>query len=502
MTTGSLALPRGGISGKTYANVAAFLSLLALALLTRAASIGDPAIDIDEEFYLLVGDRLWHGALPYVDIWDRKPILLFLIYAALRPLSPDGIVAYQAGAVVFAALTAFVIVRIARRFASTRGAFLAGLAYLLYLPVLGGEGGQSPVFYNLFMALGALEVLRAGEATSITGLWRHGACAMIWAGLAIQVKYIAVIEGISFGLWLVVLSLRRGDRSFGRVLIPAAGWILIALAPTLLATGFFLLIGHGREFIEANFLSIFEKHGLDGSRSAYSLQLTAIKLAPLLLLTFLSGLLLWRRRPASEALFFLMLWTGFAIIGFFAIGNYYDHYALPLLVPTVTICSALLATPIGAIAGMALFGWVFVTGCGLQAWAQRQSDQSRTAALVTAAQPYAAQGCIYVNDGPPILYLLTHSCLPTRYAFPSHLNDAEEAGATDATHNMRDLLAARPAAIFVASKPTLHPRNAVTAAMLDAALEANYQRIAVLPDLYPWREQILYARKDLLPPTP
>ena len=67
--------------------------LLSVALVTRSPRIGDPAIAVDEQFYLLVADHIWHGALPYVDIWDRKPVLLFLIYAALRPLSPDGIVA-------------------------------------------------------------------------------------------------------------------------------------------------------------------------------------------------------------------------------------------------------------------------------------------------------------------------------------------------------------------------------------------------------------------------
>jgi hypothetical protein len=50
-----------------------------LALMLRAFTFGSPTIQIDEQFYLLVGDRMLHGALPFVDIWDRKPIGLFLI---------------------------------------------------------------------------------------------------------------------------------------------------------------------------------------------------------------------------------------------------------------------------------------------------------------------------------------------------------------------------------------------------------------------------------------
>jgi hypothetical protein len=119
--------------------------------------------------------------------------------------------------------------------------------------------------------------------------------------------------------------------------------------------------------------------------------------------------------------------------------------------------------------------------------------------MVDAARPYAAHGCIYLNDGPTIVYLLTHSCLPTRYVFPEHLNNAAETRATNATQSMADLLATRPSAIFVADKPLHHPRNSVTAAMLDAALASDYRRVATLPDIFPTRQQILYARKDLLP---
>ena len=31
--------------------------------------------------------------------------------------------------------------------------------------------------------------------------------------------------------------------------------------------------------------------------------------------------------------------------------------------------------------------------------------------------------CLFVFDGEPILYHLTGCCLPTRYPFPTHLND-------------------------------------------------------------------------------
>jgi hypothetical protein len=54
-----------------------FSGLLAFALLMRGQTFNDPVLGFDEQFYLLVGDRMLHGAVPYVDIFDRKPIGLF-----------------------------------------------------------------------------------------------------------------------------------------------------------------------------------------------------------------------------------------------------------------------------------------------------------------------------------------------------------------------------------------------------------------------------------------
>jgi len=477
------------------------LSLLSVALFTRGWRIGDPDIHIDEQFYLLVGDRMWQGALPYVDIWDRKPILLFLIYAALRPLSPDGIAAYQIGALVFATATAFMIVLIAQRFASLRGAWLAGAAYLVYLPLLGGAGGQAPVFYNLLMAIGAWEVFRACEADDSACIWRHGLRCMLCAGLAIQVKYIAMIEGIGFGLWLTILMIRQARGFAVRIVPRVAIWIAVAVAPTLIAFTFYMLIGHGLAFAQANFLSIFQKHQPADFPSADILLITSFKLAPLLFVAAFSLLHILRQRPVDLSLSFLLLWTSFAIAGFFALGNYYDHYALPLLVPVAILCAPLLATPVRGPLAIAVFEafaiWVF----GFPPDALKKAHEHQIEAMAEAAQPYMSRGCLYLFDAPPVIYLLTHSCLPSRYAFPGHLNEAAEAEAVDATHAMADLLATRPPAIFYADRPLRTPRNLTTKAMLEDVLTRDYQATASFPQGFPSRWQVLYVRKDLLPPN-
>src|SRR3546814_10896897 len=78
-----------------------------------------------------LGDRILnHGAIPYVDIWDRKPVGLFLLYAGIRLLGGDGIVQYQVVATLFAAATAILIAGWSARFSGWVAATVAGLFYL------------------------------------------------------------------------------------------------------------------------------------------------------------------------------------------------------------------------------------------------------------------------------------------------------------------------------------------------------------------------------------
>src|ERR1044072_6180521 len=72
-----------------------FAGLLACAFLLRSALFGDPFAGYDEQFYLLTGSRMLHGAIPYVDIWDRKPIGPFLTHAFAASFGGNGVLAYQ-----------------------------------------------------------------------------------------------------------------------------------------------------------------------------------------------------------------------------------------------------------------------------------------------------------------------------------------------------------------------------------------------------------------------
>ena len=322
----------------------ATLGFLAVALALRVPLLGNPVLHIDEQFYLLVGDRMLHGALPYVDIWDRKPIGLFLLFAGFRLLGGDGVWVYQIAAILSVTATAFVIYRIARQIAPAAGAFWAGVAYLLCLSGFNCFGGQSPVYYNLPVACAAWLLSRPLTMPGARHLLRDGLIVMAIIGVAIQIKYTVIFEGGAMGLGLLWRASTDGWTR-PRLLGAAAGWICMALLPTGLALGYYLALGHGAAFIHANFLSIFGRQEVF-TESLWRLTKETIFLIPLWLAIFLAP----RKLPPASgsnpaALPLIKIWALVAIIGFVAFGTWYDHYVAPLLVSLCILAAPALGRP-------------------------------------------------------------------------------------------------------------------------------------------------------------
>ncbi len=452
---------------------------LMAAFALRAALFGNPVIHVDEQFYLLVGDRLLHGAVPFVNIWDRKPIGLFLVFAAIRWLGGDGIVAYQVIATLFVAATALIAAWIADR-ALGRGGTLAGLLYMIWLMICDGAGGQAPIFYNLPMAGAAAIVVVTLVGMPGVRIGMLGALAMALVGLAIQLKYTAALEGALFGVALLV-ALRRSGASWMALVAHAGVWAAIAIAQTAVAYGYYAGIGQGDAFVFANFVSIFAR-GEDGSGGSRVVQLLGgvVAMLPLAVPAVIG---LRGERPWSAGAWFMIAWLAVATVAILAVGTFRLQFFLPLLLPLSIAAGAGLTTRAGRLVGVAA---AVVLAIGLAAGAfvahdhvQRRGTAGQVAALVSqiGTRP---PGCLFVFGSEPILYYLTRSCLPSRFLFRSHLAERREAGAIGVKQlgEMRRVLAGRPGVIVVrTSKGNADPR---VEALLRAVLEREYRLAAVV----------------------
>lgn len=459
------------------------LSYLTLTLLLRALLIGNPVIHIDEQFYLLVGDRMLHGAVPYVDIWDRKPIGLFLLFELFHLFPGDGVVTYQLAGVVSTVATAMVIERLSREIAPRAGAWQAGFAYILFMPVFNCVLGQAPVFFNLPVALAAwavVDTLKRLEDPQL--LWR-GAGIMALVGIAMQIKYTVVFEGVAFGALL--LGRAYADVwSWKKLGAAALLWIAAALAPTALALGIYGAMGHAGAFMQANFFSIMSRQS-DGE-AWWRLTKEMLTLAPFWLAIFHAPHhLAMTDGSYPRARHVLRAWGMAAFAGFLAFGTWYDHYVGPLLAPLCILAAPALGRQIrgekwyarfmlglGAIGGVVVPAYQFYHHGTL-------GDVEHATSLIRAE---LGDGCFYMNEGDPVLYQTTNACLATSYIFPTHLAGAVESRSLgiDVEDEMRRIMARRPSVVMVGVKPLSRPANQSSRALLMRLLDRDYETYATV----------------------
>ena len=418
-------------------------ALLCAGLVLRIATFGDPALHTDEEFYFLVGQRLLDGSIPYVDIWDRKPPGLFLIYAAIAAISRD-VLAYQIAAWLSASLTAFTISRIVAGWTGWRGQLFAGLVYIACIAAVGGYGGQAPVFYNLPMAVAALLVIRAIPDFQIGTIPPQVYSAMLLCGVALTIKQMTIAESLYLGIFALIMAARAGMTRPVRALV---GFGLIAAAPFTLFAALYALGGYWPEFFQAMVLSNFNKAHYPADAIALRALAMLLNNALLLILALVGA---WMT-PVSPERRFLIGWLLAALVGLALVPNFYWHYALPLLIPLSALAASLFDRPL---TGPVCASVAIVLACyeaDAFNFALHRQARINTDALAASIIQHDPRGTMLVYDGPVYLFAMTGATPLSRLVFPWHLTETVEryASGGDAREEVQRILARRPGVIVL-----------------------------------------------------
>lgn len=451
-----------------------FAILLLVAVVLRYDTFGDPNLHGDEVFYQTVGIVMHHGALPYVDVWDRKPFGLFALYYLIAAISAAPL-AYQLVATLFAAGTAATIGAIARRWTSARGGLLAGICYLLWLAPLQGFGGQSPVFYNLFIAVAALLVVRAVPALQAGRVPAGATLAMLLAGLGITIKTTAVCEAAFLGLFAAA-TLFRSPAPRGRAIAVTLLWAAIGAAPTLLIAGAYAAIGHWMEFWHAMVISNIAKPP-DAPTAIRRLGILVVLISPFLVLAALG---LRQLAPAGRR--FVLLWLLAAVLGLCAMPNFYIHYAMPLMVPLCVAAAGFLARGTGMLWTGLIAAMSLVLATPFQ-FAHTRESRAAMAEMVRQVRAHIGRGGLLTYDGPSQLYPLTGQPFMTPLVFPTHLSHGIE---KDVSHlstlgETRRALALRPGAVVMAEPIRNGPVNEETHRLVLAYVGQHCRLIEAIP---------------------
>lgn len=489
--------PTAGFRWWARADVLAATVIVTATLALRSGQFGNPLAGIDEQFYLLVGDRMWSGTVPYVDIWDRKPVGLFLLFAAIRALPGDGILAAHAVAACFVAATAWCVALLARRSVGWGPATMAAVLYVAGLNQMWGETTQSPVFYNLPVAIAALLTLRAtacpGEAR------RLGLISMLLCGVAVQVKTNAVFQGAFFACWLLISDWRR-TRSVLMTLRLAIELAAMGALPTLAAMASYAAMGQFPAWWQANVLSVLAKGRPTDQFATDTFVESFCIFVPVTLLALVGLRLRTARFTRLDAeTGFLLGWAAAGVADFTSIGGYFPHYGIPLLLACCPIAATAFAVRRWGTGLMALvMVWPVVQATWLNP--RIAAKQRGIAAEVLAALPADVRTrCLFIYEGPPIYFHLAHACTVSRFVFSAHLSSAREAPSlgVNPAAALRAAIAREPGTVLTVAHSKWTDRNYAQEKVLAAELRAHYVPVRLLPytasavhgDLVLWRRR-------------
>lgn len=464
--------------------------LMGFALATRWAVLGDLAYFNDEYFYWAAALRLHDGLVPYVDVWDRKGPGLFLTYWLITGVY-RGVLGFQVAALLSAGATAFTLARIARRFTGPAGALGAGTLYLAMLPMYGGAGGQSPVFYNLWMALAALLLLRARAALEAGRLSVGALGAMALAGFALTFKQSAAPEAALFGL--TALWWLRRALPLGAVLLRASALMAAGLAPFALFGAIYAGIGHFGAFWQAMVTANLAK-GYDPAGDHWlRIRAMAISASPTLVLA-LAGLALPGPALHAKARGWLALWLLAALAGLASVPNFYHHYMLPVLLPLALAAGlAINPRPWGWLGGVVAVA-IFLTAGGTFDIARRAEGRTAIAQLAATIRARDPAPRLLVYEGPMALYGLVGSYPPSPLLDNFHLYFPPENNTSqyDTRAEMARDLAWRPSVVI-----TYHAWPAAEENQRTAPLVHAYTRRCRLWQTLTYPESVLDVTVDV-----
>lgn len=462
----------------------AALFLIVLTGLIRLNVMGDPNYHVDEAFYLLVAQRMHAGAVLYIDIWDRKPPGIYLIYYAISAVAP-GILAVHIAAAASVALAGILVYRVALLLCGPRGAMLAAVGYVALMGRFGGAGGQSPVFYNTLM-IGAVWLIASRWRALCDGrLSLAIVLAMLLAGAAITVKPVALPEAVLLGL--TVLWASRRTVAPARLGLRAVGLAAVGAAPMLACAAWYWSSGHFADLWDALVLSNFRRRYLVDE----SWSVLGVLAAQMGLVFGLAALSAWFGRTdlmADARRRFLYLWLVVAVAAFLAFPNKADHYVLPLAAPLM-ICAApfLDRRDLGLPIGLYMTAAFVLTGDTFSL-ADRADSRRSMAAAVAYIHRHDPAPRLLVYAGSPTFYSALGAAPMTPLAFSPHLFDLTERDVSrfNTRREVERVLSLRPTTVVMQDEIFAFDENLEITRLVKAYVAAHCRRVTLMPvrDMY------------------
>ena len=315
-----------------HSSIGVFATLLLLAIFLRFPYLSISTINWDESTYILMGQSLLEGNLPYTQIWELKPPLAFLPYAFFIGIFGKSIEAIRIGAIILVTFSSYFIFLAAKELWDRATGLLAGLICVTFLSV--DYSGQALMTETIAVLPLSIVAFLLTKKTTPTNIFWIGLVISIATLVRLNLAYTVLIMGffILYTMW------RKNSKL---PLLESFNYGLGGAIPLIIITS---------TYVFANELEILKISLIDlplayshGGTSVLKLSLKVVELflkAPLIWIASLWSMYLIFRRETpqnptgSHAIFALSI-----LVSILMSGHLWKHYLLQL-VPIASIFAA------------------------------------------------------------------------------------------------------------------------------------------------------------------
>lgn len=423
--------------------------LLVFVLFVRAIGFVPAVINPDESIFALAAREVTRGHLPYLTLFDNKPVGSTLILAAAFELLGQSIVTTRLVGALFVWGAALGVFALAERGGLGRvQALFCALLYVVFTALVGGLATLTEILLTPFTILAVLllqrlldEGLSAGRRMMLAG------AAGLACGGAILIKIVPVVPGFAVAGTVLLLLIARRQASMGQALLLGVVFAIGAVMPMIVAAGVYAAAGHLPDYLYSNFGFARAYAAMHPGLSLIAQRMGTMidALWPLLGLAVVAVAVLasgWaRHRRVDDLLLIAVAWLLGEIVAASASLQFFPHYFLTAVPPLVVMAGYAIRAIVGWIGAARVDRATLVLGgiVALIALERAEVDAARDitggkdpskpiAAAIREASAGHVPTLLVTSYKLAALYSMTGAPLPpTRYAVPSHLLTGQSA---------------------------------------------------------------------------
>jgi hypothetical protein len=197
-------------------NRGVFLCLFLISFFIRFPFFFRDYIDRDESTFILMGQSWVNGHLPYTELWDLKPPLIFLFFAGIIFIFGKSFIAIRLAGVIAVAITAYFTFMLGKNLSSKKSRFWAGVVCVYLLSLFGSMQGVMSEHLCMLFFMPALYLMTRHR--NIPNMLLSGLLVGITLMIKLNLGYAAVL----LGLYLVFDGFR--NKQYQKALYAAAAY--------------------------------------------------------------------------------------------------------------------------------------------------------------------------------------------------------------------------------------------------------------------------------------